>query len=164
MSRNAVSSQVSGQEGRIAALRANALAAIVMLLLEYGLGIWMNLEGHVPGADQGVGFWAAFLDSITRGPLGLTLHAVLGTLIIITSIGLAMRSIATKRWSWSVLALVAFIAVLLAWLSGVLFVSSGDSEPSLVMALWTGVALLCDVLIVFRLTFETGWAVRSGSD
>jgi hypothetical protein len=149
---------------RIGGLRANALAAIVMLVLEYGLGMWVNLEAHIPDADHGVGFWAAFVDSITRDPVGLTLHALLGTLIIVTSTGLAVRSIATKRWSWSALALVALVSVLLAWLSGVLFVSSGDSEPSLVMALWTGVALLCDVLIVFGLTFEASWAVSARSD
>lgn len=151
-------------EARTVGLRANALAAVVMLVLEYWLGMWMNLDGHVPNADHGVGFWAAFLDAITRGPVGLALHALLGTLIIITSIGLAVRSITSKRWSWSALALVALLSVLLAWLSGVRFVSSGDSGPSFLMALLTGVALLCDVLIVFSLTFEASWRVRSRSD
>ena len=164
MSLDRLSPNASGGEARLIGLRANALAAIVMLILEYGLGMWMNLDGHLPDADHGVGFWVAFLDAITRGPVGLALHALIGTLIIITSIGLAVRSFASKRWSWSALALVALLSVLLAWLSGVRFVSSGDSSLSFFMALLTGVALLCDVLIVFRLTFEASWAARSRSN
>lgn len=155
--------QVRG-DSRIAGLRANALAAIVMLILEYWLGIWMTLEGHVPSSDHGAGFWGAFLDAITNGPVGLALHALLGTLIIVTSAGLVVRAIMSKRTSWSVLAVVGLLSVLVAWLSGVRFVSTADSGPSFFMALMTGVALLCDVLIVFRLTFESSWSPASPSN
>ena len=67
-------------------------------------------------------------------------------------------------WSSSALAIVGLVSVFVAWLSGVHFVSSGASDLSFFMALWTGMALLCDVLIVFSLTFEAAWAVTSRSD
>ena len=34
-------------------LRANSLAAVVMLLIEYGLGVTVNLYAHLPASDHG---------------------------------------------------------------------------------------------------------------
>ena len=158
MSVNPSSSDPSRWRPRIVGLRANALAAIVMLILEYALGIWMNLDGRVPDANHGTNLWGAFIGAITRGPVALTLHALLGTLLVVTAIGLAVRSIRARRSLWVALAGTGLLAVVIAWLAGDRFVSTGDNEPSLFMALTTAVALLCYVLVMFSLTFSESWS------
>ncbi|HEY6314557.1 MAG TPA: hypothetical protein VIY52_27690 [Streptosporangiaceae bacterium] len=44
---------VSSAGNRVRGLRANCLAAVVILLVEYGLGIWVNLYGHLSASDHG---------------------------------------------------------------------------------------------------------------
>lgn len=45
---------------KVRALRITALAGLVMLLLEYGLGIWTSLYAHLPASDHGKATSAAF--------------------------------------------------------------------------------------------------------
>ncbi|MBJ7593699.1 MAG: hypothetical protein JF886_02365 [Candidatus Dormibacteraeota bacterium] len=64
-----------------------------MLLVQYGLGVWVTFEGSVPSADHGAGFWGGFIDAITQGPLALSLHALVGTLLIVSAVSLMVRAI-----------------------------------------------------------------------
>lgn len=45
---------------RVRGLRIASLAAVVMLLIEYGSGIWVNLYGQLPAADHGAGVATGF--------------------------------------------------------------------------------------------------------
>lgn len=58
---------VDGSRAR--ALRANSVAAAVMLLVQYGLGIWVNLYGHLPASDHGANVPTGFAHAIAKGPL-----------------------------------------------------------------------------------------------
>ncbi len=51
---------------RMTGLRANSFAAIVILLTEYGLGVWVSLYGHLPASDHGA--------SIAMGRCGRCRH------------------------------------------------------------------------------------------
>ena len=67
----------SGKHTRRAELegvRQVALAALIMLVVQYGLGIILNLYIAVPASDAHAGL----TQEIANGPLMLTLHAVLG--------------------------------------------------------------------------------------
>jgi hypothetical protein len=66
---------------RISWLRANALAAVVMLLIQYCLGISVNLYSTLPAHDAGKSLFAGFTSAVGDGPLILSLHALLGTLL-----------------------------------------------------------------------------------
>jgi hypothetical protein len=134
---------------RVTGLRINAFAATVMLLLQYSLGIWVNIDSTLPGADKGAGFWGAFLDSITNGPVTLALHAVLGSLLVVSAVTLTMRAVRTRRSLWIVLATIGLTSILIAWLSGVRFVDTQSATPSLLMALCTALAIFCYVLVLF---------------
>ena len=60
--------------GRTAGLRRTSLAALVLLLIQYGIGIGINLYATVPAADLGHSIGTA----ISNGPGALTVHTCSG--------------------------------------------------------------------------------------
>jgi hypothetical protein len=135
-------------------LRPNSFAAVVMLLIEYGLGIWVNLYAQIPASDKGKGTFAAFGAAVAKGPAVLTLHALLGTLLLVTAITLVIRAVLARKAAATVIGAVALLAIIAAWLSGGRFIGDGADGASFGMAMATAVALLCYVIILFvpRLT------------
>jgi hypothetical protein len=130
-------------------LRTNAFSAAVMLLIEYGLGIWVNLYAQIPASDHGKGTFAAFGAAVAEGPVALAVHAVLGTLLIVTAIALIVRAVLARKAAAILIGVIAFLAVLAAWLSGARFVGDAADGASFGMAIATGVALLSYVIILF---------------
>jgi hypothetical protein len=135
--------------GRARGLRITAFAGLVMLLLEYGLGVWTNLYAPLPVSDHGEATFAAFGGAVAHGPVGLTLHALLGTLLIVTAVSVVVRAALARQTVSIVLACVSLVAVLAAWFSGTKFVSDTASGASFGMAVATGVALLGYATILF---------------
>ena len=135
--------------GRVRGLRANSLAALVMLLVEYGLGMWTNLYAKLPAADQGKGTFVAFGDAVAHGPVGLALHALLGTLLIVTAASVVVRAALIRHAPLIVVGCVALLAILAAWLSGAKFVGDAANGASFGMALATGVAIVGYAAILF---------------
>jgi hypothetical protein len=136
---------VSGGRG----LRINSFSAAVMLLLEYGLGIWVNLYAKIPASDHGKGTFAAFGAAVAAGPAGLAVHAVLGTLLVVSALALIVRAALARNTAATVIGAVAFLAVAAAWLAGTRFVGDAAGGASFGMAIATGVALLSYVVILF---------------
>jgi hypothetical protein len=137
---------------RLKGLRANALAAVVMLLLEYCLGISVNLYSTLPASDPGKPLFAGFAAAAGgNGPLLLSLHALLGTLLVITALAALVRSSRLGATPPIVLTAVALLAILVGWLAGSEFVGHMRNGTSLTMALVTAVAILCYALVIFFL-------------
>lgn len=130
-------------------LRINAFSAVVMLVIEYGLGIWVNLYAQIPASDHGKGTFAAFGSAVADGPAGLAVHAVLGTLLLVTAIALIVRAAVARKPAATVIGVIAFLAVVGAWLSGARFVGDAADGASFSMAIATGVALLGYTIILF---------------
>ena len=130
-------------------LRINSFSAAVILLIEYGLGIWVNLYAKIPASDHGKGTFAAFAAAVAAGPAGLAVHAVLGALLLVTAIALIVRAAVARNTAATVIGVVAFLAVAAAWLSGTRFVGDAADGASFGMAIATGVALLSYVVILF---------------
>jgi hypothetical protein len=129
-------------------LRPNSFAAVVMLLVEYGLGIWVNLYAKIPPSDQGKGTFAAFGAAVAHGPVALALHALLGTLLLMTAITLVIRAVLARNAAATVIGAVALLAIIAAWLSGARFTGDAANGASFGMAMATAVALLCYVTIL----------------
>lgn len=127
----------------------NALSAAVMLLLEYGLGIWVNLYAQIPAGDRGKGVFAAFGAAVSHGPVALAVHAVLGTLLLVTALAFIVRAVLARKAAAAVIGVLTFLAVIAAWLSGTRFVGDAASGASFGMAMATGAALLGYVIILF---------------
>ena len=142
-------------ERRLVNLSRASLGAAVMLVLQYGLGIGVNLYITVPtGGSAGRTIGRAF----SSGPL-LAAHAVLGVLLVVTAVSLVVRAVIARHRAIIVLSAIGLLAILAAAGNGISFLHSGADSASLGMAIATGVALLCYIGVLFT----AGWGSRSGS-
>ncbi len=124
-----------------AGLRRVSLAVLIMLVAQYGLGIFLNLYVAIPASDAHAGIFG----EIATAPLALTVHALLGLALIGTAILLVVRAVGVGNRLLSVLAAAGLTAIGGAFGAGEIFVRNGQSGASLAMAILTGVALLCYV-------------------
>jgi hypothetical protein len=128
---------------RIRALRLNSAGISVMLLVQYGLGIGVNLYAEVPDADHGVGIVVAAGRALTSQPIALALHTGLGLLMLVAGVTVLVRAIRARHRLAIAASALGFAAIIGAAVSGAAFVSSDHDSASLAMGLLTGVALLC---------------------
>jgi hypothetical protein len=125
-------------------LRRVSAVALVMLALQYGLGMILNFYVEVPAADAHAGIFT----EITTAPLALTVHALLGVSLIGTAILLVARAITLRDRLLAVLAAAGLIAIGGAFLAGETFVKNGQDSTSFAMAMLTGAAMLCYIAIL----------------
>ena len=135
---------------RIDRLRGMTFGAILMLLIEYGLGMWVNQFGNLPGADHGKGLFAAFGRAVADGPAGLGIHAVLGLVIFVMSVQVLVRAIMLRRKVAIVTSVVGAAAIIGGGVA--LFVGSGANGNSFGMAISAGVAILAYAVGLFSLS------------
>ena len=119
-------------------LRRASLAALVLLLVEYGIGIAVNLYVTVPKADHG----QTIGKIISTGPAGLSVHIVLGVLLILAAIGLVVQAVLARHRALIVTSVIGLLALGGAAAQGASFVGNGHPSASMVMAVLTGVAIL----------------------
>jgi hypothetical protein len=124
-----------------AGLRRVSLATLIMLIVQYGLGIFLNLYVAVPASDAHAGIFG----EIATAPLALTIHALLGLALIGTAILLVVRAVGVRDRLLAGLAAAGLTAIGGAFGAGEIFVRNGQAGASLAMAILTGVALLCYV-------------------
>jgi O-antigen/teichoic acid export membrane protein len=136
-------------EGRREDLRRVSLAALVMLVVQFGLGMFLNLYVTVPAADAHAGI----MQEIANGPLALTVHATLGLALIVTAVAALVRAVRVEERLVAVLAAAGLTAIGGAFAAGEIFVRNGQNGASLAMALLTAVALLSYVGVL-------AWTVR----
>ncbi len=134
------------------AVRRSSLGLSAGLLVQYALGLWVNLYVTVPARDHGGGEFGAIGRALANGPAALAVHAGLGLLLLVGSVVLVVRAVADRRGFFLATSLVTLLAVLGAAGSGAAFVNAGGNGASLGMGLLTAVALLCQVLNLFRLS------------
>ena len=134
------------------AVRRSSLGLSAALLVQYALGLWVNLYVTVPGHDQGGGILAAAGRALASGPAALAVHAGLGLVLLLGSIVLVVRAAAARTGFFVVTSAVSLLAVLGAAGAGAAFVNTGQDGASLGMGLLTAVALLCQVINLFRLS------------
>jgi hypothetical protein len=121
-----------------AGLRRASLAALVLLVVQFGIGMAVNLYVAVPGSDHGQKIWTV----ISAGPAGLTVHIVLGLLLILAAVGLVVRAVIARHRALIVASAIGLLALIGAAAQGASFVDSGHPSASMVMAILTGVAIL----------------------
>jgi len=137
----------SGRPG----LRRVCVAALILLVVQYGLGIFLNLYVSVPAADAHAGFF----QEIATAPMALTVHALLGLALIGAAILLVARAIGERDRLLAMLATAGLTAIGGAFGAGEIFVKNGQAGASLAMAVLTGMALLCYVgVLVIATTAE----------
>ena len=127
----------------VARLRSACLTTLIALVVEFGLGMWLNIYVPVPAADQHAGI----MREIANGPLLLTTHILVGVFLIGAAVVLVVRAVNVRHTKVVVLASVSLAAVIGAFGAGDFFARDGESRTSFWMALLTGVALLCCICV-----------------
>ena len=120
-------------------LRRGSMAALALVVVEYAIGMYVNLYVTVPGADRGRGLSTA----ISNGPVLLSLHAVVGLVLGLAGLGVLVQSIMARRWMVVGVSAVGLLALALASVAGAGFVNTRDTSASMAMSMLTGIALLC---------------------
>jgi peptidoglycan/LPS O-acetylase OafA/YrhL len=115
-------------------MRGAATGLMVMLILQFGLGIGVNL--FITPKKGGIG------EAFSNGPL-LALHAILGVLIFLAAIGLLNRAITARHRVLITAAAIGLGAVLGALINGAFFLKNGANGPSMGMAVSGLAAMLC---------------------
>ncbi|MGH3280301.1 MAG: hypothetical protein ACRDNW_14350 [Trebonia sp.] len=139
----------AGHPDRGRSLRGSVYAVVLLILIQYGLGMWLNLFATIPQSDQGKGTFAAFGAAVADGPVGLTLHALLGTLLLLAALALLIGAIRARVTATIALSVLGFLAIIGAWVNGAMFVGNGANGSSMGMAMSAGAALLCYISILF---------------
>jgi hypothetical protein len=108
----------------------------VLLVVEYAIGMYVNLYVTVPGADHGGSLGSA----ISNGPASLSVHAVIGLLL---GLGVAAQSILVRHWRLIAASVIGLLAMIFASVAGTGFTSTGADSASMAMSVLTGIAMLC---------------------
>jgi len=126
---------------RLAALRGNCMGAAVLLIIEFGLGIGVNLYVTLPAHKS---FFSTVLGSAT-----LAAHAIVAVVLLGAAIGALVRAIRARRAI--VFTAAGLAAVVAAAIAGASFASSQGDGASLAMALATAVAMFSYLTAIFTL-------------
>lgn len=129
---------------RSAVLRHGQLLAVFVLLLQYLAGMAVNLFVKLPdqhpgtGASEYFGGVAAGVSwAVLSGGILLTLHAVLGLLLVLMSAGLLVLSVRAGERGQIRACSVAALAIVGAGFNGGSFLNYGNDFSSMIMAgLW----------------------------
>ena len=120
-------------------LRRGSLAAVVFVVAEYVIGMYVNLYVTVPAADRGRSLGAAF----SNGPALLSVHVAVGLLLGLAGLAVLVQSILARHWTVVAMSAAGLLALALASVAGTGFVRTGDTSASMAMSVRTGIALLC---------------------
>ena len=123
----------------LARLRRGSLAVLVLLVVEYAIGMYINLYVTAPGADHGGSLGSA----ISNGPASLSVHAVIGLLLGLGALGVAVQSILARHWGLIAASVIGLLAMIFASVAGTGFTSTGADSASMAMSVLTGIAMLC---------------------
>ncbi len=137
------STQKQKTESRQAGLRQANLAILIVLIVQFALGMGVNLYVTLPAAGHpGHSSWFG------NGTL-LALHAALGMFLILAAIFVLVRSIMARNAAIIVTSAAGLVAILLAAFFGSGFTDKLTDGYSIGMALAFAVALACYAIGLF---------------
>ena len=113
-----------------------SVGVVTMLILQFILGMIYNIYGTMPTAAKSVGMFSS---------VSLSLHVILGILLVIAAIMQIVRSMQLHHRPAVILSWVGLVAILAAWGTGEAFIQKGANGASLGMSLAFAVALACYV-------------------
>ena len=114
-------------EARLARLRWGSLVVLVLVVVEYGIGMYVNLYIAIPRADRGHSVGSA----IANGPAMLSIHVVIGLLLGLGTLGVLVQAAITRRPTAIVLSAAGLFALAFASATGASFTSTGSSVDSM---------------------------------
>jgi hypothetical protein len=122
---------------RQAGLRQASLAIVIVLIVQFTLGISVNLYVTLPAAGHpGHSSWFG------NGPL-LALHVALGMFLVLAAVFVLVRAIMARNRTLIVTSAAGFVAIGLAFSFGASFADKLTNGYSLGMAIAFAAALAC---------------------
>lgn len=126
---------------RLTALRGNCMGAAVLLIIEFALGISVNLYVALPAHKS---FFSTVFGSAT-----LAVHAIVALALLGAAIGALVRAIRSRRAI--AFTAVGLAAILIAAFAGASFLGSQANGASLTMALATAAGMFSYLAAVYSL-------------
>ena len=135
---------------RQAGLRRASLAILIVLIVQFAVGIGVNLYVTLPAAGHpGHASWFG------NGVL-LALHAALGMFLILAAIFVLVRAVMARNVTLIVTSAAGLVAILLAAFFGSGFTDKLTNGYSLGMAIAFAVALACYAIGLYALPARRG--------
>jgi hypothetical protein len=141
LTRRPLSPPAAGRHARLrrsADLRGVCLTTLIALVVQFVVGMILNLYVTVPSADTHAGY----IQEMLNGPVSLTVHVLLGIVLVGAAVLLLIRAIGGGDRVLASLAATGLAAILGAFAAGETFVRNGQANASLWMAILTAVALV----------------------
>ena len=141
---DASGTRTSGQDQaiRLARLRGASFGVVVMLIVQFILGMIYNLYGTAPTSTKSIGLFSS---------PDLALHVILGALLFLAAVGQLVQAIGVRHKLSIWLSALGLLSILGAGFAGLGFTGSGASGASLGMSLAFAAALACYVILVVAL-------------
>jgi hypothetical protein len=138
------------KESRQARLRQASLAIVIVLIIQFVLGIGVNLYVTLPAAGHpGHASWFG------NGPL-LALHASLGMFLVLAAIFVLARAITARNRALIATSAGGLVAIGLAFSFGASFTSNLTNGYSLAMAIAFAAALACYTIGLYAASAHRG--------
>jgi hypothetical protein len=118
---------MSQTHARGRAFRSTVLITLVLLVLQYILGMMANLEVQLPSGNA--------VSWVFRNSILIQLHIYIGTLLIVVALVALVLSLVARHPVGIVAAVAGLALLVFAWLSGVQFLATQQNDLSLRMAL-----------------------------
>lgn len=144
MSQAQAAAGVAGQTQaeRLVRLRWSSLGAVVMLIIQFIVGIVYNLYGTAPTSTKSIGLFSS---------PAIALHVILGILLGLAAIGQMVRAIGTRHKLSIWMSALGLVSIIGAGFAGLGFAGSGAASASLGMSLAFATALACYVVLIVAL-------------
>jgi hypothetical protein len=133
-----------------ARLRWMILAAILLVLVQAGIGMVVNLDVTIPSSHPGAhpsGYFSGSFHSVVwaigHGAPALVCHASLGLALVVIVIGVAVSAVRLGSTAVGTLSVLAGLLVIGAGFNGASFLDFNQNFSSLIMALLALAALGC---------------------
>jgi hypothetical protein len=127
------------QDGPPQRIARVSFGLVILLLIQYILGLSYNLYGKMPTANKKVGIFSSGL---------LAVHVILGTLLIVIAIYLVVITIKATIRLALITSVIGLLSLLGAWVTGSAFTQKGGDGYSMAMGVLTAAAMLCYLLNV----------------
>jgi len=141
---------------RLGVLRRRTAATLVLLVIQFLVGMSLNLyvtiPTHHPGAGSGPylsGAVASVLWSFSSGLPLLIIHVVIGIVLLLNGVELVLHAVRSHRGQTPIwFAAVGLTAIIFAGFNGASFLKYNLSISSMLMSVGFAVAVVCYVVIL----------------
>jgi hypothetical protein len=154
----AVSPVGAGRDRSHAAVRRMVFGAILLILVQAGIGMAVNLyvtvPAHHPGAhpsDYLSGSFHSVAWAIAHGPAELAVHAAFGLALAVMVISIAVRAAQLRRRSITASTVLGALLVIGAGFNGASFLDFNNNVSSLIMGLLAFASVGCYAVSLFLL-------------